>query len=161
LVWTEYDPANLSVPFNYSTILTQLALEVNSKSSILLSFSEVSMGEHNSRARIVELIHRLLDHLLCHHEDDTKALLIILKVRIKAQRVLSSCIDVFNYFARTLVPPTLSKLQNSPDISHEEFKGALYVLLKNRMLLLIVHYWKVMVDVWPVIVQVYKWVPTA
>ena len=60
MVWTEYDPANLSVPFNYSTILTQLALEVNSKSSILLSFSEVSMGEHNSRARIAELIHRLL-----------------------------------------------------------------------------------------------------
>ena len=36
--------------------------------------------------------------------------------------MLSSCIDVFDYFARTLVPPTLSKLQNSPDISHEEFK---------------------------------------
>ena len=60
MVWTEYDPANFSVPFNYSTILTQLALEVNSKSSVLLSFSEVSMGEHNSRARIAELIHRLL-----------------------------------------------------------------------------------------------------
>ncbi|KAJ7327828.1 Proteasome activator complex subunit 4 [Desmophyllum pertusum] len=200
---------------------------------------DISMGEHNSRARIAELIHRLLDHLLCHHEDDTKALLIIVKiydllmlhvggqrdefdsrwrsasavkramedklagkkkhvrplliervqlqhemrildristqlttlhkvllddlfklattvyteVRIKAQRVLSSCIDVFDYFARTLVPPTLSRLQNSPDISHEEFKGALYVLLNNRMLFLIVHYWEVMVDVWPVIVQ--------
>jgi len=60
---------------------------------------------------------------------------------------------VSDYFARTLVPPTLSKLQNSPDISHEEFKGALYVVLKNRMLFLIVHYWEVMVDVWPVIVQ--------
>ena len=36
--------------------------------------------------------------------------------------MLSSCIDVFDYFARTLVPPTLSKLQNNPDISHEEFK---------------------------------------
>lgn len=34
------------------------------------------------------------------------------------------------------------------------FKGALYVLLNNRMLFLIVHYWEVMVDVWPVIVQV-------
>lgn len=45
-----------------------------------------------------------------------------IKVRIKAQRVLSSCIDVFDYFARTLIPPTLSKLQNSPDVSHEEFK---------------------------------------
>ena len=44
------------------------------------------------------------------------------KVRIKAQRVLSSCIEVFDYFARTLIPTTLSKLQNSPDISHEEFK---------------------------------------
>ena len=44
------------------------------------------------------------------------------QVRIKAQRVLSSCIDVFDNFARTLVPPTLSKLQNNPDVSHEEFK---------------------------------------
>ena len=34
------------------------------------------------------------------------------------------------------------------------FQGALYVLLNNRMLFLIVHYWEVMVDVWPVIVQV-------
>ncbi|XP_068688324.1 proteasome activator complex subunit 4-like isoform X1 [Montipora foliosa] len=200
---------------------------------------DVSMGEQNSRARIAELIHKLLDHLLCHHEDDTKALLLIVKiydllmlrvgrqrdefdsrwrsatsvkramedklagkkkhvrplliervqlqhemrsldrvstqlttlhkillddlfklattvyteVRIKAQRVLSSCIDVFDYFARTLVPPTLLKLQNTPDVSHEEFKGALYVLLNNRMLFLVVHYWEVMVDVWPVIVK--------
>ncbi|CAH3144364.1 unnamed protein product [Porites evermanni] len=200
---------------------------------------DVSMGEHNSRAQIAETIHRVLDHLLCHHEDDTKALLIIVKiydllmlhtggqrdefdnrwrsatavkramedrlagkkkhvrplliervqlqhemrildrvstqlttlhkvllddlfklattvyteVRIKAQRVLSSCIEVFDYFARTLIPTTLSKLQNSPDISHEEFKGALYVLLNNRMLFLIVHYWEVMVDVWPAIVK--------
>ncbi|XP_015766712.1 PREDICTED: proteasome activator complex subunit 4-like [Acropora digitifera] len=157
----------------------------------------VSMGEENSRARIAELIHKLLDRLLCHHEDDTKALLLIVKiydllmlhvggqrdefdsrrqermrvldrvstqltslhkvllddlfklattvyteVRIKAQRVLSSCIDVFDYFARTLIPPTLSKLQDSPDVSHEEFKGALYVLLNNRMLFLVVHYWE-------------------
>lgn len=200
---------------------------------------DVSMGEDNSRARIAELIHKLLAHLLCHHEDHTKALLIIVKiydllmlhvggqreefdsrwrsasavkkamedklagkkkhvrplliervqlqherrildristqlttlhkvllddlfklattvyteVRIKAQRVLSSCIDVFDNFARTLVPPTLSRLQNNPDVSHEEFKGALYVLLNNRMLFLIVHYWEVMVDVWPVIIQ--------
>ena len=34
------------------------------------------------------------------------------------------------------------------------FQGALYVLLNNRMLFLIVHYWEVMVDMWPVIVQV-------
>ena len=33
-------------------------------------------------------------------------------------------------------------------------QGALYVLLNNRMIFLIVHYWEVMVDVWPVIVQV-------
>ncbi|XP_044171551.1 proteasome activator complex subunit 4-like [Acropora millepora] len=199
----------------------------------------VSMGEENSRARIAELIHKLLDRLLCHHEDDTKALLLIVKiydllmlhvggqrdefdsrwrsatsvkramedrlagkkkhvrplliervqlqhemrvldrvstqltslhkvllddlfklattvyteVRIKAQRVLSSCIDVFDYFARTLIPPILSKLQDSPDVSHEEFKGALYVLLNNRMLFLVVHYWEVMVNVWPAIVK--------
>ncbi|PFX25214.1 Proteasome activator complex subunit 4B [Stylophora pistillata] len=179
---------------------------------------DVSMGEQNSRARIAETIHKLLAHLLDHHEDHTKALLIIIKiydllmlhvggqrdefdsrwrsasavkkamedkmrildristqlttlhkvllddlfklattvyteVRIKAQKALSACIDMFDYFARTLVPPTLSKLQNNPDVSHEEFKGALYVLLNNRMMFLIVHYWEVMVDVWPVIVQ--------
>ena len=34
------------------------------------------------------------------------------------------------------------------------FQGAFYVVLKNRMLFLIVHYWEVMVDMWPVIVQV-------
>ena len=33
-------------------------------------------------------------------------------------------------------------------------QGALYVLLNNRMLFLIVHYWEVMVDVWPAIVKV-------
>ena len=31
------------------------------------------------------------------------------------------------------------------------------MLLNNRMLFLIVHYWEVMVDVWPVIVQVRIW----
>ena len=51
--------------FNHSTIHTQLALEVNSTSGTLLSFSEVSMGEHNSRARIAELIHRLLGKTVC------------------------------------------------------------------------------------------------
>ena len=54
------DQPNPIVLFNYSAIHTQVALEVNSTSGILLSFSEVSMGEHNSRARIAELIHRLL-----------------------------------------------------------------------------------------------------
>ena len=44
----------------YEPGFIQLELKVDSTSCILLSFSEVSMGEHNSRARIAEVIHRLL-----------------------------------------------------------------------------------------------------
>ncbi|XP_032233646.1 proteasome activator complex subunit 4 isoform X2 [Nematostella vectensis] len=199
----------------------------------------VSMGEKNSRENIAELIHKLLDHLMQHHEDDTKALQIIVKiyeslmlhlggqrdefdlrwrsagavkramedkltgkkkhvralliervqlqhemrildrvssqltalhktlledlfklstseyteVRIKAQKVMGMCIDVFDYFARTMVPSILDKLRDDPEVSHEAFKGSLHILLNNRMFFLVIHYWEVMVDIWPAIIQ--------
>ena len=48
-----------------------------------------------------------------------------MKSLVCRKQLKSSCIDVFDYFARTMIPPMLSKLQGTPDVSHEEFRVCL------------------------------------
>ncbi|XP_031565856.1 proteasome activator complex subunit 4-like [Actinia tenebrosa] len=200
---------------------------------------DVSMGEENSRERVAQLMHRLVEHLLCHREDDTKALQYTVKiyeslllhligqrdefdvrwrsagavkramedklsgkkkhvralliervqlqhemrildnvssqmtdlhkvllddlftlstseyteVRIKAQKVMGLCIEVFDYYARSIIPSVLDKLRDDSEVPHEAFKGALHILLNSRMFFLVSHYWEIIVDVWPAIIQ--------
>eukprot|EP00794_Sanderia_malayensis_P017773 gene17773-19549_t len=75
------------------------------------------------------------------------------EVRIKAQRLMFSCFEIFDYSARSILPTVLEKLKDDPAISHEEFKGALHILLNSKMLYLTSHYWEVMVNAWPRIIE--------
>lgn len=44
------------------------------------------------------------------------------QVRIKAQKMLFACFDIFDYSARAVLPGVLDKLKDDPVISHEQFK---------------------------------------
>jgi len=75
------------------------------------------------------------------------------EVRIKAQKMLFACFDMFDYSARAVLPDVLKKLKDDPDVSHEAFKGSVHILLNNRMQYLVTHYWKMMVEAWPKIIE--------
>lgn len=58
-------------------------------------------------------------------------------VRIKGQDALFRCMNNFSHSYKQLIPRLVASLQKDEAISHEEFKGALYVLLglKNKTIL--------------------------
>eukprot|EP00095_Tigriopus_kingsejongensis_P000186 maker-scaffold41_size498431-snap-gene-0.12 protein:Tk00186 transcript:maker-scaffold41_size498431-snap-gene-0.12-mRNA-1 annotation:"proteasome activator complex subunit 4" len=77
------------------------------------------------------------------------------QVRCHAQDVLGQCMGNFNSGYLELIPKALEFLQNDPNVSHEQFKGALYIILAcgGRKTLLAKHDWKVMRRVWPIMVD--------
>lgn len=72
-----------------------------------------------------------------------------------AQDALSQCITNFNSGFQEVVPKVLEFLKNDPTVSHEQFKGALYVLLStgSRKTLLAKRKWNVLGQLWPALVD--------
>lgn len=69
-----------------------------------------------------------------------------------SQQVLFSCIDMFDYCARYILPKLLKNLKSDSDISHDKLKGTLYILQSPRMIHLITHYMEVAAVAWPAII---------
>lgn len=75
------------------------------------------------------------------------------EVRAKAQKVLSLCFESFLYSARFLMDSIVGKLKPDPGVSHEQFKGSLYILLNTRVQYLMTHYWEIIEKIWLAVAQ--------
>ena len=69
-----------------------------------------------------------------------------------SQQVLFSCIDMFDYCARYILPKLLENLKSDSDISHDKLKGTLYILQSPRMIHLVTHYMEIAAVAWPAII---------
>ncbi|XP_078000645.1 proteasome activator complex subunit 4-like [Glandiceps talaboti] len=76
------------------------------------------------------------------------------QVRSRGQSVLFVAIRHYAYCKRDIIPNLLSHLKNDPELSHQQFKGALYVLLGQReWWFAITHDFKLLSQIWPAIVE--------
>ena len=75
-------------------------------------------------------------------------------VRSHAQSSLLKCTQNFAHSYRVLMPTLLNSLQQDENtVSHEEFKGSLYVLLGSKhRTLLVKHCWKTLSELYPKLV---------
>ena len=76
------------------------------------------------------------------------------EVRIKGQEVLGKALKFFSYSYEEVVPRLVALLGGGNDISHEQFKGALYLVLGPKgKSLLIKHNWETFAALCPAVVQ--------
>ena len=65
------------------------------------------------------------------------------KVRMQAQAVLARALKSFPYSYTTIVDRVLPLISSEAEVSHEQYKGALYIILQNQ--LLVKHSWALQV----------------
>ena len=78
-----------------------------------------------------------------------------LQVRSYAQELLNNCLDTFIHSYKLILPRIMAVLSKPKDeASHEEFKGALHLLLgpKNDGKNLLRKNWQVIKELWPAVV---------
>lgn len=76
------------------------------------------------------------------------------EVRCQAQETLFNCFRSFPYSYRVTLPDVLSILNKENDTSHEQFKGALYVVLGHKgSSLLTARDWSTLNVLWPALVN--------
>jgi len=75
------------------------------------------------------------------------------EVRMESQQTLFSCLEMFDYAARFILPKLLDNIKADSGVSHETLKGTLYILQYSRVVYLITHYWEAMVKAWPDIIK--------
>ncbi|XP_049827617.1 proteasome activator complex subunit 4-like [Schistocerca gregaria] len=75
------------------------------------------------------------------------------EVRSRAQQTLFTALDTFSYSYLVLVPKLLEYLKEDSKEHHDQFKGALYVLLGPKQNPLVTrHDWTMLNSLWPAIV---------
>uniref|UniRef100_A0A7E4VS87 Proteasome activator complex subunit 4 n=1 Tax=Panagrellus redivivus TaxID=6233 RepID=A0A7E4VS87_PANRE len=77
-----------------------------------------------------------------------------MKNRYAAQHVLQHVFQLSPFLFLRVVQPILDIIRRQQHIDHEEFKGALYILIngKNRSIVL-KQYWETISEVWPTIIR--------
>ena len=76
------------------------------------------------------------------------------EVRIKGQDILSKGIKHFSHSYQLLVPRLLELLKKTDEVSHEQFKGALYVILGVQgKSILTKHSWDVFAQLCPAVIE--------
>ena len=76
------------------------------------------------------------------------------EVRIKGQEVLGKALKFFSYSYEEVIPKLVDLLQGGSGVSHEQFKGALYLVLGPKgKSLLIKHNWETFAALLPAVVQ--------
>lgn len=76
------------------------------------------------------------------------------EVRGKAQDAINYFFRFFPYCYRAILPNILDLLKKDNKVTHEQFKGALYLCLgKKGRSLLIAHDWSTLTQLWPALVN--------
>ncbi|XP_022243744.1 proteasome activator complex subunit 4-like [Limulus polyphemus] len=76
------------------------------------------------------------------------------EVRIKAQSTLQACFRLFPLSYKIFLPDILNLLTVDTVVSHEKFKGSLFILLGQKQKSpLILHDWDVLKKTWPAIIK--------
>ena len=73
------------------------------------------------------------------------------KVRVQAQTILTRAFKQFPYSYKTILDQVLPLLDKETGASHEEFKGALYIILHNKFL--VKHNWELQLRLWPALIN--------
>ena len=76
------------------------------------------------------------------------------EVRVKGQDILGKAVKHFSHSYQLLIPTLLQLLKKTEDVSHEQFKGALYVILgvKGKSILT-KHNWEVFSELCPAVIE--------
>jgi len=72
------------------------------------------------------------------------------KVRVQGQTVLTKALKSFPYSYHAILSQVIPYLSSTTTVSHEQFKGALYIILQNQ--LLVKHNWSLQCELWPALV---------
>ncbi|XP_062510278.1 proteasome activator complex subunit 4-like [Corticium candelabrum] len=92
-------------------------------------------------------------HLMMMKDLLTMSTSVYTEVRIKCQPILRDVMFAFRYSSRMLLPSILENLQESDSVSHEQFKGSLYVLQTDKCLYLGHCFWDTLSQIWLAVVQ--------
>uniref|UniRef100_A0A914Z6M9 Proteasome activator complex subunit 4 n=1 Tax=Panagrolaimus superbus TaxID=310955 RepID=A0A914Z6M9_9BILA len=105
------------------------------------------------------LMCRQVNRVTTTHKD---ALLLLVKLatsmyadtRIRAQQVLDMFLSQVPYSFRLIVDQVLDIIKNQKNVSHEEFKGALYILINGkRRAIVLKQDWETLLKIWPVMLR--------
>ncbi|XP_077536244.1 proteasome activator complex subunit 4-like [Haemaphysalis longicornis] len=111
------------------------------------------MSGQNVRKVVAGTVRQVMDRILQTQEDDVKSLSLIIKIRILAQDVLAQCVGSFRGSHTLLLDELVDLLTPArADVTHEQFKGALYMLLSHHGHLLVVGDWSFLGRLWPALV---------
>uniref|UniRef100_A0A915JHA1 Proteasome activator Blm10 mid region domain-containing protein n=1 Tax=Romanomermis culicivorax TaxID=13658 RepID=A0A915JHA1_ROMCU len=125
------------------------------KSSPKCLLSEYVIIEHHKRL-VEKNFHALTDtHLAIIRDIFKLSTSKYSEVRKSAQMVFDSFTSVFTFSYRFVLDEILTLLQNKPEITHEQFKGTLYLLIGSsaRRSLLVRHHWATLIKIWPAVIK--------
>ncbi|CAJ0582017.1 unnamed protein product, partial [Mesorhabditis spiculigera] len=92
----------------------------------------------------IDVIHTLLKVSTSHYSEN----------RAQAQSLLLSMFKVFPYSYMQVLDKILDLLKPDKNISHEQFKGGLYLLVEGkRTALVLKHNWEAILKIWPTLVR--------
>lgn len=98
--------------------------------------------------------------VITNTHSDALSLLVILSTslysdtRKRAQQVLELCLCQVSYLYNLIIDQVLDIIRNQDRVSHEEFKGALYILANGKKTsMCLKHDWTTLLKIWPLIVR--------
>jgi proteasome activator subunit 4 len=149
-------------PLQFTMRQTQHAMKKRILHDPLRGFAmtiETTVEETIAFSHQRRLMCRQVNRVTTTHKD---ALLLLVKLatsmyadtRIRAQQVLDMFLSQVPYSFRLIVDQVLDIIKNQKNVSHEEFKGALYILINGkRRAIVLKQDWETLLKIWPVMLR--------
>lgn len=75
------------------------------------------------------------------------------EIRVSAQQCLNLCLEDYISSGRKLMPLFIPYLENNSEVTHEQFKGTLYMMLSPIVTMTMIRNWGIMREVLPILVK--------